>query len=122
MPSLAGCQLVGNVRVKNVLVEPGCYVDLLVHENDVGQIMACPSAGVVVFEKATFAGDLGGGHLDVCARTNFNYTSADTCDWTSKQRIHGPLGQLSLTYTEDPVNGSKCGRSCRANATVERVP
>lgn len=122
VPSLTACQPVGKVRVRDVAVERGCYVDLLVHENDVGQIMSCPSAGVVVFEKVTFAGDYGGGRLEVCAGTTYSYPPDDNCDWKTMQRIQGPLDQLQLTYTEAPVRGTKCAHACRVTATVDRVP
>ena len=125
-PSIALCSGVAHVRVGEITTEPNCYLDTKVRAGEVGRVMQCPSGVVVVFENATFVGDVADGYVNACKSTTYDFPQArnggDDCTWRTEQRIEGSLsGALAFSYVEGPVAGRSCTLAWRARSTLEVI-
>lgn len=113
-----------SVRVGVITKSSGtCFVDTIVHTNDVGTIRyACGDAGsdwaVADFDGGSFPGSISGDVVNLCTGTTFPWS--DGCTWASAQRIAGGIeaGTLELTYDEQPIEGGTCDPPCGASAPV----
>jgi len=121
-PSITLCSGVAHVRLGEITTEPNCYLDTKVRPGEVGRVMQCPSGVVVVFENATFVGDVADGYVNVCKSTTYDFPQGDDCTWRTEQRIQGSLdGALAFSYVEGPVAGRSCTLACRARSTLEVI-
>jgi hypothetical protein len=102
---------------------PRCFVDAVVAVGQQGLLIyPCNADGpaTITFGTRGFTGAYIGGVVDVCTGTTFPWS--DGCQWTSAQRIVGPLasGALAFTYAEAPAQGqSACLRPCSAQGTLQ---
>jgi hypothetical protein len=128
-PSDAGkpaqtCTMQGTVGT--VVTQSGCYVDVVVHEYDVGTIeYACDGVSTwaaATFNGTTFAGAVTNGtFVDICIGTTYPWEDGPACNykkstWASAQRIYGDVktGDLTFVYDEQQVAGMSCDIACTA--------
>ncbi len=128
-PSDAGkpaqtCTMQGTVGT--IVTQGGCYVDVVVHEYDVGTIeYACDGVSTwatATFNGTTFAGAVTSGNfVDICIGTTYPWEDGPACNykkstWASAQRIYGDVttGNLTFVYDEQQVAGMSCDIACTA--------
>lgn len=132
-PSDAGkpaktCKMQGTVGA--VVTQSGCYVDVVVHEYDVGTIeYACDGVSTwasASFNGTTFAGAVQDGtFVDICIGTVYPWEDGPACNykkstWASSQRIYGDVatGNLTFVYDEQEIAGSSCDIACTAQGDI----
>jgi hypothetical protein len=119
---IASCTPIAFVRAGQVTTQPNCYLDNQIRGGEVGRVLQCPgSRALVVFDRATFSGELVSGYVNVCKTTSYDFPQGDNCTWRTEQRISGALESadpLSFSYTESPVAGRECTLACRAAAQL----
>ena len=109
-----------------VATQGGCYVDVVVHDNDVGTIeYACDGVSTwasAYFNGKTFEGAVtNGSFVDICIGTVYPWQDGAFCDykkstWASSQRIYGDVatGSVMFVYDEQEIAGQSCDIACTA--------